>query len=93
MSLSIPGTGHFLNGKGNNMKNFGKRLRALRKHHGYTQQYVAEQVGVKRVSVTNWELGNTGMMAEPLLKCALLFSVNPYWLLFGEPNLRKKQDK
>ena len=72
------------------MKNFKKRLRALRKHHGYTQEYVAAKVGVKCVSVANWELGNSGIMAAPLLKCALLFSVNPYWLLFGKPNLPKK---
>jgi transcriptional regulator with XRE-family HTH domain len=73
------------------MSTFGKRLRQLRTHRGYTQEHVAKQVKVNRTAVANWELSNTSITAKSLLRCAQLFSVNPYWLMFGELPVERRR--
>lgn len=36
-----------------------KRIKAFRIQYGYTQVYVADKIGVTRVTISNWEKGNT----------------------------------
>lgn len=48
-------------------------LRELREDAGYTQEYVASHVGVKRSAVAQWELGNKRPRADRLPKLASLF--------------------
>ena len=40
----------------------GKTVRVLRKQLGYTQDYVAEFIGVTRQSIVNFESGSTQSM-------------------------------
>lgn len=36
-----------------------KALEKARKEHGYSQEYIARQLGVSRATVDNWEKGVT----------------------------------
>ena len=38
-------------------KNVGKKLKSARKEAGFTQQQVADRIGLTRVSITNLEAG------------------------------------
>lgn len=49
------------------------RIRELREEAGYTQEYVAQCVGVTRCTVTQWELGNKFPNTAKLPKLAALF--------------------
>lgn len=49
------------------------RIRELREQAGYTQEYVAQCVGVSRCTVTQWELGNKFPSTAKLPKLAALF--------------------
>ena len=47
----------------------GENLLTLRKREGYSQEYVAEQIGVSRQAVAKWESGET---TPDLTNCAAL---------------------
>ncbi len=49
------------------------RIRELRERTGYTQEYVAQCIGVARCSITQWELGNKYPTVDKLPKLAALF--------------------
>ncbi len=49
------------------------RIRELREAAGYTQEYVAQRMGVTRCTVTQWELGNKNPRADKLPTLAALF--------------------
>ncbi len=44
-----------------------KNIYNLRKQKGFSQEYLAEQVGVTRQTISNWELGETLPNPEQLL--------------------------
>lgn len=61
---------------------FGDRLRELRKGKRWSQQEVAEQLGVSRPYVAGVELGKQAPFQEPVIrKAAALFGVDPEELL------------
>ena len=39
------------------LMDFGKILKEKRKENGYSQEYLAEKIGVNRVNISNYELG------------------------------------
>lgn len=39
------------------LMDFGKILKEKRKENGYSQEYLAEKIGVSRVNISNYELG------------------------------------
>lgn len=51
----------------------GDRIRECRKKSGFSQDKVAELVGVSRQAVTKWESGQTAPNTENLLKLAEIF--------------------
>ena len=53
----------------------GKQLKALRQSTGFSQELVAERVGVSRQAVTKWEAGQTIPTAENLAALAELYQV------------------
>lgn len=61
---------------------FPERLKQLRQKKGLTQQEIAELLGVKRNTYSDWENGKTEPNFETLLKLADLFEVSLDWL-FG----------
>lgn len=64
------------------MKIFGKRLREVRKNKGLKQQEIAEQIGIKQNSYSDWENGKTEPSFENLIKLADVLEVSLDWL-FG----------
>lgn len=58
------------------MKMFEKRLREVRKSKKTTQKELAEQIGIKQNSYSDWENGKTEPSFENLVKLADLLEVS-----------------
>ena len=61
---------------------FSARLKELRLQHGFSQQEIAELLGVKRNTYSDWENGKCKPNYEKLEKIADFFGVSLDWL-FG----------
>ena len=61
---------------------FSVRLKELRLQHGYSQEELAEQIGIKQNSYSDWENGKCRPSYEKLEKIADFFEVSLDWL-FG----------
>ena len=59
-------------GKGDFMK-FGDKLIELRKKKGYSQEELAEKLGVSRQSVSKWESNNTYPETDKIIQIANIF--------------------
>ena len=64
------------------MEKFHEKLKVLRKKQGLTQQEIAELLGVKRNTYSDWENGKCKPNYEKLEKIADFFGVSLDWL-FG----------
>ena len=62
---------------------FGRRLRQRRMELGFTQDELAEQLGVSRVRITQMEAGTGLPDRKKWPALARLLSVNPDWLIYG----------
>lgn len=60
---------------------FGKKVYLLRKQKGYSQDELADKLGVTRQSVSKWELDEMLPDCEKTVKMAKLFSVTTDYLL------------
>ena len=70
---------------------FGERLSVARNRHGYTQEGLAEAIGVKRSSLAAWERDTSFPLVPNLLKLCHLLQMTPNDLLadeitFGDTN-------
>lgn len=61
---------------------FTERLKELRKRNNLTQKELAEQIGIKQNSYSDWETGKNEPSFENLIKLANLLEVSLDWL-FG----------
>ena len=61
---------------------FSVRLKELRLQHGFSQEELAEKIGIKRNSYSDWENGKCKPNYEKLEKLADFFDVSLDWL-FG----------
>ena len=61
---------------------FSERIKRLRKNKGLKQQELAEILGIKRNTYSDWENGKTEPSFENLIKLADLLEVSIDWL-FG----------
>lgn len=61
---------------------FSVRLKELRLQHGFSQEELAEKIGIKRNSYSDWENGKCKPNYEKLEKIADFFAVSLDWL-FG----------
>ena len=61
-----------------------ERMQNRRKELGYTQAVLAKKVGVSRVSVTQWESGDTSPRGENLYTLCKKLECSPDWLLYGK---------
>ena len=69
---------------------FTERLKELRKNKGLKQQEIAELLGVKRNTYSDWENGKTEPSFENLIKLADLLEVTLDWL-FGREQMKVKK--
>lgn len=60
------------------------KISYLRKKHGWSQEELAEQLGVSRQSVSKWELGAAIPDLERIIKMSSLFGVSTDYLLKDE---------
>lgn len=60
-----------------------RNLTALRQYHKYSQEEVAEKVGVTRQAVAKWESGSADPSTTNLLALAKLYGVEAEELLRG----------
>lgn len=61
----------------------GNRIKLARNHRHRSQQWLAEEVGIKQSSVSLWELGRTDPTTENLSRIAQVLDVNFEWLSTG----------
>ncbi|AYA34954.1 XRE family transcriptional regulator [Enterococcus faecium] len=64
------------------IENFGNNVARLRKEHGYSQEELAQKIGLKKQSISNIERGVRYPTFETLEKIAQLFNATPIQL-FG----------
>ncbi|MBC8591147.1 helix-turn-helix domain-containing protein [Wansuia hejianensis] len=62
----------------------GMNIKRLRETKGYSQEMVAEKLGVSRQSVSKWENNISEPSTENLLKLSVLFNVEVDYLINGE---------
>lgn len=63
------------------MENRWNRLKDLREDHDYTQQYVAEQIGITQRKYSYIETGVQQLTAEVLIALARFYQVSIDYLL------------
>lgn len=63
------------------MLSFGERLKTLRRESGFSQSYIAEQIGVSIQSVSNWECDNTMPDISQIVPLASVLDVSTDCLL------------
>jgi transcriptional regulator with XRE-family HTH domain len=63
----------------------GDKLRKLREDHNYTQEYVAEMLGVAPSTLSDYEHGKVRVNMEALEKAAKLFNVDMTLFFSTEP--------
>lgn len=59
----------------------GKRIKLLREQRGLLQEQLANRVGVKKQSVSNWENGNAMPSMNMFLRLVEFFNTTPNYLL------------
>ena len=61
----------------------GNRISEIRKAKGYTQEYIAEQLGISRQAVYKWEKGSSAPDTKNLIALAELLGVSVEYLATG----------
>ncbi|MBS4974309.1 helix-turn-helix domain-containing protein [Intestinibacter bartlettii] len=69
------------------MDKLGERLKALRKEHRYTQEFLADYLNVTRPAIGNYEKGINEPPLQTLVKLADLYQVSLDWLA-GRTNVK-----
>ena len=64
-------------------RSLAEALRAAREEHGFTQELVAQRLGVSRQAVSKWETGKADPSTTNLLALASLYEIDPADLLRG----------
>ena len=59
-----------------------ERLQKIRKEHGYSQEQLADELGVSRQAVSKWERGEASPDTDNLIALARLYSISVDNLLF-----------
>lgn len=63
-------------------KEFGSRLRAIRRKNGYTQEQLADLLLLSVDSISNMENGKTTCMPEHMMKICQIFNVSADYFYF-----------
>jgi transcriptional regulator with XRE-family HTH domain len=72
-------------------QDIGTRIRTARRDHGLTQDELADQVGVSRSAVAQWETGRTGQVTGNLSRIAGALEVNVEYLMYGDDKRASQQ--
>jgi transcriptional regulator with XRE-family HTH domain len=66
-----------------NPREIGARIRAAREEQGWTQDQLANAVGVSRSAVAQWETGRAGQVTANLTRVAEALAVGVEHLMYG----------
>ncbi len=66
------------------MDQIGKNIKAYREAKGLTQEQLADQMGVTRQAVSNWENMKTQPDIDTLFRLAQIFGISVEELIYGE---------
>jgi transcriptional regulator with XRE-family HTH domain len=66
-----------------NMREAGERIRAARRDRGWTQDDLAQNVGVSRSAVAQWETGRSGQVRGNMARIAQALQIDVEYLLYG----------
>lgn len=61
----------------------GQRIKSARTLRKRSQSWLAEEVGVKQSSVSEWETGKSGLTTENLARIAQVLDISFEWLAKG----------
>jgi transcriptional regulator with XRE-family HTH domain len=75
------------------MSAFSDRLKEIRKEKNLTQQEFADQIGIKRGTVANYELGRNEPLDAVISLICKEFSVSEDWLRYGEGEMFTAMDR
>jgi transcriptional regulator with XRE-family HTH domain len=64
-------------------RDIGARIRTAREEQGWTQDQLAETVGVSRSAVAQWETGRAGQVTTNLTRVASALGVGVEYLMHG----------
>ena len=67
----------------------GQRIRKFRKAHSFSQEELAEKVGISTTHMSHIETGNTKLSLAVLVKIALVLEVNTDDILFDQSMINK----
>ena len=71
-----------------------ERLQKIRKEHGYSQEQLADELGVSRQAVSKWERGEASPDTDNLIALARLYNISIDYLLFEKlPEEFKEEGK
>lgn len=64
-------------------RDIGARIKTAREDQGWTQDQLAEAVGVSRSAVAQWETGRAGQVTTNLTRVASALGVGVEYLMYG----------
>ena len=67
-----------------NPTEMGIRIRDVRRERGWTQDQLANAVGVSRSAVAQWETGRAGQVTTNLTRIAEVLEVGVEYLMYGD---------
>lgn len=70
-----------------------ERLRQLRKQHGFSQEELAEKIGVSRQAVSKWERAEASPDTDNLIELAEIYGITLDELLNGREDCDPKDEK
>ena len=65
------------------MSEVGGRIKGLRQRSGWTQQQLADRLGLSRAAVTQWESGQATCNYAQALELERILDANVSYILFG----------
>src|SRR3954449_13205765 len=65
-------------------RDIGARIRTAREEQGWTQDQLANAVGVSRSAVAQWETGRAGQVTTNLTRIATVLEVGVEYLMYGD---------
>ena len=69
-----------------------ERLQKIRKEHGYSQEQLADELGISRQAVSKWERGEASPDTDNLISLARLYNISIDCLLFENSTQETKQE-
>jgi transcriptional regulator with XRE-family HTH domain len=67
-----------------NPTEMGIRIRDVRRERGWTQDQLANAVGVSRSAVAQWETGRAGQVTTNLTRIAEVLEVGVQYIMYGD---------